>query len=88
MADRRVLAAARDRGPRTLFLTSGESASTLWGDGALVPAAGGAGTDEFIADPHNPVQSLGGDLATMTRSAWTSGRSSAGPTCWCTARPC
>jgi hypothetical protein len=48
---------------RTLFLTSEKSASTLWGDGALVPAARGAGTDEFIADPHNPVQSLGGDLA-------------------------
>jgi len=29
-----------------------------------VPAARGAGIDEFIADPHNPVQSLGGDLAT------------------------
>jgi uncharacterized protein len=49
---------------RTLFLASDKSASTLWGDGALVPAARGAGTDEFIADPHNPVQSLGGDLAT------------------------
>jgi uncharacterized protein len=48
---------------RTLFLASGKSASTLWGDGALVPAARGAGTDEFIADPHNPVQSLGGDLS-------------------------
>jgi predicted acyl esterase len=50
--------------PRALYLTSGESASTLWGDGALAPAARPAGTDEFIADPHNPVQSLGGDLAT------------------------
>ena len=49
--------------PRTLYLTSGESASTLWGDGALAPATRAAGTDEFIADPHNPVQSLGGDLA-------------------------
>jgi uncharacterized protein len=48
---------------RTLFLASEESANTLWGDGALVPAAGGAGTDEFIADPHNPVPSIGGDLA-------------------------
>jgi uncharacterized protein len=49
---------------RTLFLTSGKSASTLWGDGTLVPASQAAGTDQFIADPHNPVQSLGGDLAT------------------------
>ncbi len=50
---------------RTLFLASDTSARTLWGDGALVPAARGAGTDEFIADPHNPVPSLGGDLATL-----------------------
>lgn len=49
---------------RTLFLASDESASTLWGDGALVPAPRAAGTDEFIADPRNPVQSLGGDLGT------------------------
>ena len=49
---------------RTLFLTSGKSASTLWGDGVLVPASPAAGADAFIADPHNPVQSLGGDLAT------------------------
>jgi len=48
---------------RTLFLASDTSASTLWGDGALVPTARAAGTDEFIADPHNPVPSLGGDLA-------------------------
>jgi uncharacterized protein len=48
---------------RTLYLTSSESASTLWGDGALVPAPGAAGSDEFIADPQNPVPSLGGDLA-------------------------
>jgi len=48
---------------RTLFLTSDSSANTLWGDGALVPAAGDALNDEFVADPHNPVQSLGGDLA-------------------------
>ena len=50
--------------PRTLYLTSGESANTLWGDGALAPTTRAAGTDEFIADPHNPVRSLGGDLAT------------------------
>jgi uncharacterized protein len=48
---------------RTLYLTSGGSANTLWGDGALVPEAAAAGTDEFLADPKNPVPSLGGDLA-------------------------
>ncbi|MGH3156076.1 MAG: CocE/NonD family hydrolase, partial [Streptosporangiaceae bacterium] len=53
-----------DTETRTLFLASGKAANTLWGDGALVPAARGAGIDEFIADPHNPVQSLGGDLGT------------------------
>ncbi len=49
---------------RTLFLASDKSASTLWGDGVLVPASPAAGVDAFVADPHNPVQSLGGDLAT------------------------
>ncbi len=53
-----------DTETRTLFLASDTSARSLWGDGALVAAAGDAGTDEFIADPHNPVQSLGGDLGT------------------------
>jgi uncharacterized protein len=48
---------------RNLYLTSGGSANTLWGDGGLEPAAGAAGTDSFVADPHNPVPSLGGDLA-------------------------
>jgi uncharacterized protein len=47
---------------RTLFLTSATSANTLWGDGALVPAPGAAGTDEFIADPRNPVPTMGGGL--------------------------
>src|SRR6266513_3328912 len=35
---------------RTLFLASDSSANTLWGDGALAPAAGPAGQDEFVAD--------------------------------------
>jgi uncharacterized protein len=51
---------------RTLFLASAKSANTLWGDGTLVPAPGppgAAGTDEFIADPRNPVPSMGGGLA-------------------------
>ncbi len=47
---------------RTLFLTSAESANTLWGDGGLVLVPGAAGTDGFIADPHNPVPSMGGGL--------------------------
>jgi uncharacterized protein len=50
--------------PSTLFLTSEMGANTLWGDGALVPAAREGADDEFIADPHNPVQSIGGDLGT------------------------
>lgn len=44
---------------RSLFLTSGGSANTLWGNGALLPDVGGAGLDHFIADPHNPVPSAG-----------------------------
>ena len=51
---------------RRLYLAGGGSANTLWGDGALQPAPGPAGTDSFIADPHNPVPSLGGDLAMDT----------------------
>ena len=50
--------------PRTLFLTSEMGANTLWGDGALVPTVREAADDEFIADPHNAVQSIGGDLGT------------------------
>ncbi len=49
-----------------LYLRSGGSANTLWGDGSLAEEAGEAGTDHFIADPHNPVPSIGGDLATNT----------------------
>jgi len=48
---------------RSLFLTSAEAANTIWGDGALLPAAGDALADEFIADPSNPVPSMGGGLA-------------------------
>jgi len=51
---------------RTLYLTSSGPANTLWGDGALVTSPGAAGTDSFVADPHNPVPSLGGDLAMDT----------------------
>jgi predicted acyl esterase len=49
---------------QALFLASAGSANTLWGDGALVPAPGASGKDEFIADPRNPVPSMGGGLAT------------------------
>jgi len=45
-----------------LYLDSGGSANTLWGDGSLAQAAGAAGADHFIADPHNPVPTIGGDL--------------------------
>ena len=48
---------------RSLYLTSGGSANTLWGDGGLADASAEAGTDHFVADPHNPVPSIGGDLA-------------------------
>jgi putative CocE/NonD family hydrolase len=49
---------------QSLFLASAEAANTIWGDGTLVPAAGDALADEFIADPRNPVPSMGGGLAT------------------------
>src|SRR5581483_1137282 len=49
---------------RSLYLTSGGSASTLWGDGSLVADAAAAGADHVISDPHNPVPSIGGDLGT------------------------
>jgi uncharacterized protein len=48
---------------RSLFLASAEAANTIWGDGTLAPAAGEALEDEFLADPHNPVPSMGGGLA-------------------------
>jgi uncharacterized protein len=47
---------------QSLFLTSAEAANTIWGDGTLVPAAGDALADELIADPSNPVPSMGGGL--------------------------
>jgi uncharacterized protein len=49
---------------RSLYLGSGHGAATLWGDGALLAGPGAGGTDEFRADPHNPVPSIGGDLGT------------------------
>jgi uncharacterized protein len=48
---------------QVFFLASAGPANTLWGDGALVTAPGAAGRDEFIADPRNPVPSMGGGLA-------------------------
>lgn len=47
---------------RSLYLGSDSGAATLWGDGALRPGPGAAGTDAFLADPRNPVPSMGGDL--------------------------
>ena len=49
---------------RSLYLGSGQGAATLWGDGALRPGPGAAGTDDLRADPRNPVPSIGGDLGT------------------------
>jgi uncharacterized protein len=46
-----------------LYLSSAGSAATLWGAGALLGAPAGDGSDRLVADPHNPVPSLGGDLA-------------------------
>jgi putative CocE/NonD family hydrolase len=47
---------------RSLFLASGGDANTLWGDGSLEDSAGADSADLVIADPHNPVPSLGDDL--------------------------
>jgi putative CocE/NonD family hydrolase len=48
------------------YLSSGGSARTLWGDGRLTEDAGEPSADHFVADPHNPVPSIGGDLGTYT----------------------
>jgi predicted acyl esterase len=53
-----------DTAERSLYRGSDQGAATLWGDGALLPGPGAAGTDEFRADPRNPVPSIGGDLGT------------------------
>jgi hypothetical protein len=47
---------------RPFYLGSDSGAATLWGDGALLAAPGAAGADAFLADPRNPVPSIGGDL--------------------------
>jgi putative CocE/NonD family hydrolase len=47
---------------RSLYLSSGSGAATLWGDGVLLHDPGAPGTDAFRSDPHNPVPSPGGDL--------------------------
>lgn len=49
---------------RSLYLSSGGSANTLWGDGSLAEAAEADAADLVIADPHNPVPSLGEGLGT------------------------
>jgi hypothetical protein len=49
---------------RSLYLASGGAANTLWGDGTLAGEAPPVGADNVVADPHNPVPSLGGDLGT------------------------
>lgn len=45
-----------------LYLSSDRGANTLWGDGVLQPVPAPAGADHFIADPDNPVPSLGAAL--------------------------
>ena len=47
---------------RSLYLGSDAGAATLWGDGALLAGPREAGADAFLADPRNPVPSIGGDL--------------------------
>jgi putative CocE/NonD family hydrolase len=53
---------------RSLYLGSDPGAgkaggaATLWGDGALRAEPGTPGGDELLADPRNPVPSIGGDL--------------------------
>ena len=47
---------------RSLYLGSDAGAATLWGDGVLLAGPPKAGADAFLADPRNPVPSIGGDL--------------------------
>ena len=47
---------------RSLYLGSDVGAATLWGDGVLLAGPRAAGADAFLADPRNPVPSIGGDL--------------------------
>ncbi len=53
-----------DTVPATLYLNSGGHAETLWGDGRLLghQEGGSAAWDVVIADPANPVQSIGAGL--------------------------
>ena len=52
-----------DTAPAALHLASQGHAQSLFGDGRLEGAAsGGAGSDTVLADPHNPVQSVGAAL--------------------------
>lgn len=47
---------------RTLYLHSGGSANSLYGDGQLLDAAAEDGADTFVYDPMNPVPALGGGV--------------------------
>ena len=47
---------------RSLYLGSDAGAATLWGDGVLLAGPRQAGADAFLADPRNPVPSIGGDI--------------------------
>ena len=59
--------------PRTLFLASDKSASTLWGDGALGPAARGAGAMSSSPTRTTPCSRSAAAWPFMTRFAWISG---------------
>ena len=74
--------------PRTLYLTSGESASTLWGDGALAPAPGPRAPTNSSLTHTTPCNRWAATSRPTPRSASISGRSSAEQTCSPTARPC
>ncbi|MEK7405988.1 MAG: CocE/NonD family hydrolase [Acidobacteriota bacterium] len=59
--------------PMTLFLRSGGKANSLFGDGALTPAAPDQDApDHFTYDPMNPVPSYGGNVC-CTGNAITAG---------------
>ena len=51
--------------PLTLYLTSGEGANSLFGDGRLAADTEADGDDSFTYDPHNPVPTRGGNFCCL-----------------------